>query len=127
MLNELQQFALIYLASPYTLYHKGREDAWIEVCRLAGQLMNMGLSIYSPIAHSHPIATYGDLDHTDEEFWMCRNQHFIAKSDAILIAEMEGWDESVGMADEIKRFQLLGKPRFHVNPETLVLFQCILD
>lgn len=51
---------MIYLASPYT--HSDvhvREWRFREACRAAAALLRAGITVFSPIAHSHPIAAFG--------------------------------------------------------------------
>ena len=48
---------LIYIASPYS--HESQNvmrDRFHAVCEYAGRMMQAGKVVYSPIAHSHPIA-----------------------------------------------------------------------
>jgi hypothetical protein len=51
---------LVYLASPYTHADKAvMEDRFRAACRYAACLMRRGINVFSPIAHSHPIAQFG--------------------------------------------------------------------
>jgi len=127
VLHKLKEYGLIYLASPYRLYPRGPEMAFIDVCRLSSRLIDMGIGIYSPIAHCHAIAHHGKMDPYNSDFWVKFHQTFIIKSDALLVAEMDSWDQSYGVAEEISIFHAANKPRFHINPETLACFQCNYD
>ncbi len=93
---------MIYLASPYA--HKNpliMELRFEKVCRVAGAMMKDGLFIYSPIAHNHPIATRIDLPRT-WDFWKNIDLHILEKCDQLWVLKLEGWEESKGVAAEIK-------------------------
>src|ERR1700686_5471517 len=47
---------LCYLATPYTQYRDGIEAAFVQAASLAGRLLQARSFVYSPIAHTHPIA-----------------------------------------------------------------------
>src|SRR3954464_3893738 len=62
---------LCYLATPYSKYEHGNlELALREAARLAAQLMLSGVRVYSPIAPTHPLAIYGDVDPLDHDIWL---------------------------------------------------------
>lgn len=91
----------IYLASPY--YHKDpqiREERFKAVCKKAGELMNQGYFVYSPIAHSHPIACQCKLP-KDWKFWEQYDVEYIKWVDEVWILMLPGWTESVGIKAEI--------------------------
>jgi CTP:molybdopterin cytidylyltransferase MocA len=116
-LASLRLYSLVYLATPYTKYRAGIEQAAIEAARLSGRLITAGIKIYSPIAHSHAIALASKIDPLDHELWMAADAPFMHAAQALLVAEMTGWQESAGIAKEI--FQKLGKPFYFIDPETL--------
>lgn len=106
----------LYLASPYS--HPAavvRVNRWNAVCRVAGRLMNEGNIVFSPIAHSHPIAVQCELPGT-WDFWHQFDRAFIEWSDAVVIAMLPGWKESVGVKAEIEIAQKLGKPVEYLQP-----------
>jgi len=91
---------LIYLASPYT-----HEDAAVmrsrfeTVCERAAYLMRRGLHIYSPIAHSHPIAQYGLPK--DWKFWEEYDRKILAVCGELYVLTIDGWFQSKGVSAEI--------------------------
>jgi nucleoside 2-deoxyribosyltransferase len=115
----LKQYGLVYLATVYTKYVHGHDAACEEACRISAQLMRMGISVFCPIAHAHAIAVHGRIDKVDHEFWMRVNRPFMARSDVIAVATMDGWRDSDGIADEIEFFVTAGRPLFLLDPETL--------
>ncbi len=121
-IETLKKFNLIYLASPYTLYPMGLENAAAAATNLSGQLEALGVGVFSPIAYSHAIAKAAGLPLVDNARWHKMNDRYLPVCDALLIARMMGWQSSEGVAREIKYFEMVGKPIFHINPETLEVF-----
>ena len=110
---------LIYLASPYSKYPAGIERAFEDISAIAGKLLVKGYKVYSPIAHTHPIATYAKLDAYDHSIWLPFDQAIMTACDAMIIAKMETWDKSYGIGEEIKFFSAVEKPIYWLDPETL--------
>ncbi len=110
---------LAYMASPYTRYSRGIGAAFVDAAKLAARLIQAGVNVYSPIVHSHPIAECGDIDPRDQKFWHDFNQTMLAKCDVLIVAHMDGWEDSSGVAHEIAFFAAEGKPIFDLDPMTL--------
>lgn len=101
---------MIYLASPYShQYAFVREERFAAVCKVSAKLMRDGHHIYSPIAHSHPIASHGDLP-TGFDYWREYDWWFIEHVDELWVLMLDGWESSVGVTAEIKYARQLGKP-----------------
>jgi hypothetical protein len=115
----LKDYGLIYLATPYSKWPAGLEDAFKEAAKLAARLLEKGASVYSPIAHTHPLAIHGGLDPLDHKLWLDFDEAMMERSDALFVATMYGWTESKGVAHEINRFAEMGKPIRKVDPVTL--------
>lgn len=111
----------IYLATPYSKYPQGIEAAFAEACRICGDLLRRGLIVYSPIAHTHPIAIHANIDPYDHAVWLPFDHVRMAKSDAMLIAKMDSWDISTGIQHEIQYFADNRKPIFYLDPTTMGL------
>jgi hypothetical protein len=92
---------LIYLASPYTHPDPAVQQLRFEhVCQIAGALMRKGHLIFSPIAHTHPIAMRSDLP-KGWDFWQRYDQKLLDCCDEVWVLCVEGWKESVGVQAEI--------------------------
>lgn len=113
--------ALCYLATPYSLYPGGPHRAFEDASRLAAKLLRAGVKVYSPIAHTHPLAIYGDIDPLDHAIWMPFDEAMMTAAHVLIVAELPSWDESKGVAHEIAFFERAGKPIYHLNPETLTM------
>lgn len=118
-MNRLKQYELIYVGTPYTRYQKGIEMAFIDACKLTGRLLQEGLRVYSPIAHTHPIAIHGKIDPLDHKIWLPFDAAIMAKADAMIVAQLDTWDKSTGVAHEIAVFKAAGKPIFYMDPDIL--------
>lgn len=112
---------LVYLATPYTRYPAGIHAAFADAARLAAALMIAGVKVYSPIAHTHPLAIHGGLDPRDLTIWLPFDEALMAKADALCVAHLDGWDTSTGIAHEVRFFEAAGKPVFDLDPETLAV------
>lgn len=100
---------MIYLASPYS--HSDatvREQRFQDVCRCAAALMAQGKMVFSPIAHTHPIAQYGLPLGWD--FWERYDREHIAACDELVVLMLEGWRESKGVQAEVRIAREMEKP-----------------
>ena len=111
---------LIYLATPYTHYPDGLDAAFEDASAIAGALIKRGLTIFSPICHSHPIAKHGGIDAVDHELWMRIDREMWERCDELLVAKMSGWDQSRGIAAEIEYFLSHGKPVTYTEVESIL-------
>jgi Domain of unknown function (DUF1937) len=104
------QQRLVYLASPYTSADPAVRQARFEAaCRAAAELIRQGLTICSPIAHSHAICQHGAVP-LDWAFWRQHDLTFLAMCDEVVVLKLVGWRQSVGVQAEIAAAKSLGKP-----------------
>ena len=101
---------IIYLASPYSHpLPEVREARFRTVCRVAARLMSEGAIVFSPIAHSHPIAMAGQLP-TDWTFWDRYDRAMLEASAELWVLQLDGWRTSTGVVAEIDIATHLGLP-----------------
>ena len=101
---------MIYLASPYSHPDPAiRDQRFRAVCRKAAELIEDGQVVFSPIAHTHPIAIYGNL-RFDWDTWKPVDQMFLAVCDELVVLMLDGWVMSNGVLAEIDIAKNLGKP-----------------
>lgn len=101
---------LIYLASPYSDPDPAVMQWRFEIiCGIAGDLMRSGQLIFSPIAHTHPIAARCDLPR-GWDFWQRYDHAMLIACSKLLVAKMPGWNKSVGVAGEVKIARQMGIP-----------------
>lgn len=115
----LSDYSLCYLATPYTKYPAGIEQAFVDASACAARLLKAGVKVYSPIAHTHPLAIHGGLDPLDHAIWLPFDQAMMEAADALIVAHMDGWHDSYGVNHEIDFFAKAGKPIVHIDPVTL--------
>lgn len=113
----LKVYDLIYLATPYTKYPGGIELAFVGACKLTGELIRHGLNVYSPIAHTHPIAIHAGIDPLDHTIWLNFDAALMGKADALLVAMMPTWEISKGIEHEIHSFMEANKPVHYLDVE----------
>ena len=110
---------MIYLASPYTDSNEMvMEQRFEAACKQTALLNGAGIWVFSPIVHGHPLTAYG-LPHV-YEFWKRYNRVFIQWCKELWVLELDGFEESVGVRDEMVVAVDLGKPVRFIRPgETL--------
>jgi hypothetical protein len=112
---------LCYVATPYSKYPGGIEAAFLDACKLTAKLIQMGISCFSSIAHTHPIAVHGGLDPYDYSIWIPADLPMMQACETLIVVHMQGWQESLGIGEEVKFFAGAGKPIFDLNPQTMEL------
>lgn len=115
-LSDLKKYDLLYVGTPYSKYPGSIEAAFKDACFLTGRLLTAGLRVYSPIAHTHPVAIHGGLDPMDHSIWLPFDAAMMAKADAMLVAMMATWESSFGIRHEIQVFIEAGKPVYFLDP-----------
>jgi len=114
---------LIYLASPYSHAYCGvMADRFRDVCSAASRLMRDGYNIFSPIAHTHPIALAGGLP-TDFDYWQKYDEIILSRCDRLVVLMLDGWEKSNGIAMEIKIAKRIGIPVEYIDADTLEVKQ----
>ncbi len=116
-LVELRRYGLIYLASPYSKYPYGIDEAFHDICLVTGRLIMKGLNVFSPIAHTHPIAKSCNADPFDYKLWQPSDDAVLDRCDAMLVVKMSGWELSTGVEYEMNRFTKKDDLHF-LNPGT---------
>jgi Domain of unknown function (DUF1937) len=112
---------LSYLATPYSRYPGGIEAAFMDAACLAARLLRIGVKVYSPICHTHPIAMCGNIDPLDHAIWMPFDEAMMRVCDMLIVAHMPSWETSKGIAMEVEHFEKAGKRIFDLDPVTLVM------
>ncbi len=107
---------IVYLASPYSHPDPAiHEQRFRVICRVSARLMAAGEIIFSPIAHTHPIALAGKLP-TGWDFWKKYDHAMLEASKKIVVVRMDGWDKSKGVIGEIEEMIRQGKPVEYIDP-----------
>ena len=110
-----------YWASPYSKWPGGPDDAAHMVARIAGEAIKRGVSVYSPIAHSHAISRAANIDVYSHEIWLPADKPIAHHACGMIICGMPGWRDSYGIGEEIRWFKAHKKPIYLLDFETLVV------
>jgi hypothetical protein len=105
-----------YLATPYSKFAAGTEAAFIEASKQAAILTAARVPVFSPIAHTHPVAIHGNLDPLDHTIWLEADRTFMEAAKGIIVCQMNGWAESYGVKFEIEAFERMQKPCLYMTP-----------
>ena len=112
-LRDTQPF--VYIATPYSKYAEGIEAAWRDASIASARLIERGVRVYCPIAHTHPIAVHGGIDPYAHTIWLPVDKPFMDLAGAIVVVMMPGWQESYGIKHEIDVFMAAEKPVFYLS------------
>jgi hypothetical protein len=108
---------LVYLAAPYS--HTDplvRETRHQLIAIAAARLMSGGLHIYSPITHAHPMIQLAQLP-TGYEYWEQFDKVMMSKCDSMIVLELSGWENSVGVQCELAEMRRLKKPIYYTKAD----------
>jgi hypothetical protein len=105
-----------YLATPYSRYIDGPEEAFREASRQCAVLVRAGVPVFSPIAMTHPVAEFGGIDPLDCETWLAVDRPMMDAAKGLIVCTMHGWQDSYGVSEEIRIFQGAGKPIVFMTP-----------
>ena len=110
------QRTLIYLASPYTNDSaKIMESRFRTVSNIAARLFKQGYHVFSPIAHSHQIATALGHQGIGFDTWRQFDLRMLRLCDAFAFCNMAGWETSVGLKAEFLEAQELELPIYRCS------------
>ena len=109
---------LIYLASPYSDPDPAIMEARFKAaCQASANLMRAGHLIFSPIAHTHPIAQF-DLP-KGWDFWERYDRAILDACSELFVLTLDGWRTSKGVQAELQIARELGLPVTLWPPERL--------
>ena len=106
----------IYLAAPYSTDGKVSSE-WEEVrYRLvniaAMRLIRAGLTVFSPISHSHPLSKTQAEKFNSHDLWLTQDKEFLKWADLLVVLILPGYADSYGVAWERQWFKDHKKPEF---------------
>ena len=101
-----------YLAGPYAHPNPEVRDLRFHAYNhISKRLMNMGVAVFSPITHGHPISsTPGPALAWAHEDWLDFDLTFVYNARGLLVAELPNWHNSRGVSQEITAARQWGKP-----------------
>jgi len=107
---------MIYLASPYS--HPSadlREERYLTAMKFVVHYASLGLPVYSPVVHWHEAAKRFALP-TSAKFWERQNKHMLQLASCLAVLELDGWEGSAGVQQELEWAQESGIPIINVDP-----------
>lgn len=108
---------VFYLASPFSdPVARTRHKRFKAACLCCVALFKEGHYVFSPIAHSYPIALIGQIGH-DFGLWRGYDLEMISRCDALMVLTIDGWDRSIGVRAEMDEAARLGKPIYYVDQD----------
>lgn len=108
-----------YVASPYTKFPGGHDAAFEASTLECARLIDAGLQVFGAIPFSHPVANElakMGSDAVPFSFWEQFDKDIIERSVGIIVLTLPGWDESIGVQEEIDYANSLGKPVHFLKP-----------
>lgn len=108
---------LWYLATPYSLFPYGLDEAAKTAAMMVANLTQKGENVFSPIVHSHYIAVVAGINPLDHAYWMEVDKPFMEKCDGLIVGMIPTWTKSRGVAMEVAAFERMKKPILYFDPE----------
>lgn len=105
-----------YLATPYSKYPDGIEAAFVVACEQTAILVNAGVPVFCPIAHTHGVAVHGGIDPMNHDIWIPADRPFMEQAKGLIFCKLPSWEVSFGMNAEREFFEQSGKPIFMMEP-----------
>lgn len=114
--TRLNRHEMIYLASPHSHADPAiRHSRYEAAVKAAARLFGQGKFVYSPIAHTHPIAIAGDVP-PDFDHWRAYDRHILTLCDRLTVLTLDGWRESKGVQAELGIAAELRLPVEYMTP-----------
>lgn len=105
----------VYVASVYTQDPLGFENAFDNANTVGAWLVERGVHVFVPIAHSHPISLKVPKELNTHATWMAQDYPMVYRAAAIILTYMPGWEKSKGMAMEAAWAREQGKPVYELQ------------
>lgn len=110
-----------YLGTPYSRYPDGIEAAFTLACHQTGLLIHHGVPVFSPIAHTHPVAMLCGMNPFDLAIWLPMDRPMMRAARGLIVVKAVSWEVSQGIAHEIETFQAMDKPVVFMDVDAVPL------
>jgi len=109
----------LYIASPYSKANEQlRQDRYMGICATCAYFIKYDWTVYSPIAHWHPIASRFGLPE-GMDFWRQHDLTMLYASCKMIVAMIQGWKDSDGIKEEIEFAKRRNIPVEYFDTEAL--------
>jgi len=111
---------MIYLAAPYSHDDPSvRQSRRYAAARAAGQIMDAGRLVYSPLSHSWGVL-HASPAIINERTWLRHGLDMVRRCDAVVVLQIDGWRESEGVTVEVETARQNGKTVVFADPNNLI-------
>lgn len=100
---------IYYLATPFSKFKDGPEEAYRRACINAAACLREGILVFSPISHGYGIHHFAGFG-GDYKTWKLFCEKTLELCRGIIVVKMPGWEESEGIKEEIKFCEIVGRP-----------------
>ena len=117
----------VYLATSYTSYSKWwivkQFVQWKRFFTVTKCLAKIAtrysekVNFFSPITHSHLLTWWIPARLDTHTFWLNIDFEWVDACDEVWVYCQEGWQESYGVQEEIKKAQATGKPVYTISDD----------
>jgi uncharacterized protein DUF1937 len=106
---------MIYLASPYKSSDpRVMVERYDAALKYTASLIQQGHRVFCTVVYTHPLnQLVGQLGWG---FWKPFDFWFLARCDKVIVLKLPGWQESVGVEQEIEAARMLGLPVEFAEP-----------
>ena len=105
---------MLYIAAPYSKLGDGQKhDVMRIVSDWAIELARKHVLCYSPLTYSSYMQLAEEIAYhntIDDAYWRTHGLKMLSGCDALLVLQIQGWEESVGVQAEIEHAMSEGKP-----------------
>ena len=124
MTRDTPRMGIVYLACPYSKGTLAAQLARYEAAtHVAAKLIEQRLIVFSPITMTHPIdvilAKKGET--LGSHYWVEFDIAFMEACSELMVLTLPGWNESSGVAREMKFFQDRGLAVQYLEPSDYLL------
>lgn len=110
------QHTLVYLAAPYSKV-EDKDEFMRRIMKFSGQYMlaHPGHHVVSPLFNHYSLHLVPDMA-GDYAFWGDYSRNLLKRCDELVVLTYAGWDQSLGVQDEILLATALGLTITYINP-----------
>ncbi len=120
----MKQTKLFYIALPYSHYDKEIVKQRVDKFSSLDSFLNLNyIQTVSPILKQTLLDRNKNLA-SDWNFWQTLSYTYLSRCDALIVYQLEGWENSVGVTEEIKFAQESNIPIIYIaeylNEQTIL-------
>jgi len=106
----------VFVSAPFTGTPFEQEYREVVITRYIGHLMRKGIQAYSPVTFGCAVAFVSPLP-VDYAFWEDHCKFFVDACTEVHVLMLDGWNQSNGVAGELREASKLGKIVHFIKPD----------